>query len=274
MNTFISIVGDGQRRARKLVAILRPEEPLELIKLGGGDLSFDGGLMFDPVDGRFYAIANRQDGRSELHRFRLIDQGQTQMVADLGSGFRGGLVRAGLDFYAMARDRNGVTMLYRWRERTNPEPVAAFGTGYGCGLTRNPVDGMLYALFHWEGGWTEMLRVNPALRHEVEPLTVIAGLADYGGLAYVPAEGVFYALRNRPQRDSVLTRISLRPAWIIDVCAAGVGYFASALVAAGSLRMSELMLPAVPAVGLGWPGATLAARGESCAANFGYLLAS
>jgi hypothetical protein len=274
MNTFISIVGDGQGRARRLAAILGPENPVELATLGSSDLSFDGGLTFDATDGRFYAIANRQDGWSELHRFRLTDRGPTQKVADLGGGFRGGLVRKGLDLYATARDRNGVTLLYRWREGTSPEPVAAFGTGYGCGLTLNPVDGMLYALFHREGEWTEMLRIKPGQGHEVEPLPVILGLADYGGLAYVVAEGVFYALRNRPYRDAVLTRISLRPAWTIDVWAAGAGYSASSLVPADSLRMSELMLPAVAAVGLGWPGTTLTARGESCAANFGYLLAS
>jgi hypothetical protein len=273
MDTFLSVTGDMQARLRRLVLLSGPGEGTRVFDLGSAELSFDGGVSYEAGTGWFHGIGNRPDGVSELHRFRLQDWGATRKTAELGRGFQGGLVRVDGAYYAPARGQDGVTLLHRWEEGGDPIPVASFGIGYSCGLTWNPLDGRLYGLFRQEGGRTELLRMRPRRRAEVEALPVNLGRSDFGGLAFDPLERVFHAIRNTAYGDSVLMRLSLDPAWEMDDWVAGSGYFASTLIPTSSLRMGELVLPAVPAASFGWPGTTFATGGEGGAARFDGLLA-
>lgn len=58
-----------------------------LFNLGDGSVSFNGGVLFNPADGLFYAIANDGAGNSTLDSFTLGGGGAFNTISSLGSGF-------------------------------------------------------------------------------------------------------------------------------------------------------------------------------------------
>jgi hypothetical protein len=58
-----------------------------LFGLGDGSISFNGGLLFDPGSGRFYAISNDGGANSTLDHFSLAGGGAFTTDFALGQGF-------------------------------------------------------------------------------------------------------------------------------------------------------------------------------------------
>jgi hypothetical protein len=85
---FLSDDGSGASRVFSYIQLSGGVVTADIFTLGDGTVSFNGGLLYDPASGLFYAIGNDQSGNSSLYSFSLSGAGTlTTVLSDFGSGY-------------------------------------------------------------------------------------------------------------------------------------------------------------------------------------------
>jgi hypothetical protein len=181
------------------------------VTLGDGSLAFNGGVVA-VTDTLFFTIANDSFANSFLYSFTL--SGSATSVAQLGQGFYGGLAYdpAQQALYAIASDPLGSSSLYQADLAGNVTSLGPLGSGFYGGLTFNTTTGLLYS---FQGDVTGAQRVFNSITPASSPTaTALFTLGDgslsfNGGVAFQPADGLFYVISNDSLANSTLYSFTL-----------------------------------------------------------------
>ncbi|MBZ5605891.1 MAG: hypothetical protein LAO79_26630 [Acidobacteriia bacterium] len=114
-------------------------------------LAFNGGLVYDPNDGYFYAMANDSQGRSNLYRIDSVGMTVQRLTTELPFSFNGGItLNPDGTIDAIRNDADGNSIVYKFTLSTNSAALSllfgsSIGTGFYGGLAFGD-DSNFYAL--------------------------------------------------------------------------------------------------------------------------------